>query len=112
MLFTDDPAVIEMTAAYQRGSSLEYIFISLSFCLLGYFNGIGKTTFVMIQGIAGAFLVRIPLSYALSHLENADMCLIGLAIPIAALVTWIACVVYYYHINAEMKETASASVAE
>ena len=40
------------------------------FCFLGYFSGCGCTTFVMIQGIVGAFVIRIPVAYGLAYLTR------------------------------------------
>ena len=48
---------------------------------MGYFSGLGKTVFVMAQGILGAFGVRIPVSFAMSRLLNVRLFYIGLATP-------------------------------
>ena len=40
---------------------------------MGYFSGLGKTVFVMAQGILGAFGVRIPVSFAMSRLLNVRL---------------------------------------
>ena len=93
-LFTSDPDVITAAAWYLRGSSVENLLNALIFCLLGYFNGREHTTFVMVQGISAAFLVRIPLSYFLSRLPGTGMFLISLAIPATALVSLALCVGY------------------
>lgn len=34
--------------------------------MIGLFNGCGKTTFVMTQGIIGVFLIRISVAYLMS----------------------------------------------
>lgn len=102
-IFTTDPDVIETTKVYLQGVSLEHIFIAVSFCMLGYFNGRGKTTFVMIQGLATSFAVRIPLSFYFSRIENTNMFLIGLAIPISALAGVLMCIFYYIHLQRKDK---------
>ena len=56
------------------------------FCFAGYFNGCGNTTFVMIQGIAGAFLVRIPVSFLMSRREPVSLFHVGLATPCSTIV--------------------------
>lgn len=94
-LFADDPAVIAATAEYLHGSSFEYLMIPLTFCFLGYFNGREHTTFVMAQGLAAAFLVRVPLSYLFSRLPNTRMFLISLAVPISAVANLLLCVGYF-----------------
>ena len=93
-LFTRDGAVIAAAAQYLRGSSAENLINSITFCMLGYFNGREHTAFVMAQGLCTAFLVRIPLSYLLSRLPGAGMMTISLAIPATALVCLALCTGY------------------
>ncbi len=95
-IFDNDPEVLNAAAQYLRGCSVEYLMISVSFCFLGYFNGREHTAFVMAQGLFSAFLVRIPLSYALSRLAGAGMFFIGLAVPASAFVSLTICVVYFF----------------
>lgn len=110
-LFDNDPAVVEATAAYMRGSSFEYLMIPLTFCFLGYFNGREHTTFVMVQGLASAFLVRIPVSYFLSRLPNTGMFLISLAVPISGLVNILLCTAWFFLLRRwDKKKKDSASL--
>ena len=95
-LFSQDPAVVASCAEYLRACSPEYLLISLTFCFLGYFNGREHTTFVMAQGLLSSFLVRIPLSYALSRLPGAGVFQIGLAVPVSALLSLGLCLGYYF----------------
>lgn len=53
----------------------------------------------MIQGLASAFLVRIPLSYYLSRLPGAGMFTISLAVPAAGLLSLGMCLAYFLHIR-------------
>lgn len=94
-LFSRDPQVIEAAREYLRGSSFEYLMVSVTFCFLGYFNGREHTTFVMAQGLLAAFLIRIPLSYFFSRLPQTGMFLISLAVPASALVNQLLCVGYF-----------------
>ena len=73
----------------------EYLMIPLTFCFLGYFNGREHTTFVMAQGLFTSFLIRIPLSYALSRIPNTGMLLISLAVPASSLCNLLLCVAYF-----------------
>lgn len=102
-LFEDDPAVIAAAAAYFRGSAGEYLLAPALYCYLGYFNGVERTTFVMIQGLAAAFLVRVPLSYLLSIVPGAGMFTIAMAVPISATVNLLACLLYDRHVAKTMK---------
>ena len=94
-MFDSDPAVLDAAAGYLRGSSWEYLMVSVVFCFLGYFNGREHTGFVMAQGLAAAFLVRIPLSHLLSQVPGTSTYLIGLAVPASALVNLTLCVGYF-----------------
>lgn len=61
---------------------------------MGYFNGCGHTFFVMVQGIVGAVLIRIPAVYVLSRLFPADLFRIGLATPMATTVQILLCLLF------------------
>ena len=65
---------------------------------MGYFSGLGKTVFVMAQGILGAFGVRIPVSFAMSRLPNVRLFYIGLATPCSTVVQVILCLLYYAYL--------------
>lgn len=101
--FEKNPEVIAAAARYQRGCAAEHLFISVFFCMLGYFNGLGKTDFVMFQGIFTAFAVRIPLSYLLSRGASPDLFKIGLAVPASALVSFLLCLIYLIYLNKREK---------
>ena len=98
-LFEDDAAVVAAAAAYFKGSSFEYLMTPSTFCFLGYFNGSERTRFVMLQGLGAAFLVRVPLSYGLSLLPDTGMFTIALAVPVASVVSLVACILYDRHIH-------------
>ena len=68
---------------------------------MGYFNGCGKTLFVMTQGIIGAFLVRIPFSYLMSKTAGVTLFRVGLATPASTVVQIILCVIYFALLNNE-----------
>ena len=59
-IFARDPQVVAAAADYLKAYAIDCILTSFLFCFVGYFNGCGKTFFVMVQGIVGAFCVRIP----------------------------------------------------
>lgn len=106
-IFADDQAVIDATAEYLRGCSFEYLIISVAFCLLGYFNGIGKTGFVMVQGLLSSFLVRIPLSYVLSRMPNTSMALISIAVPVSALSGLVLSLIYFRYLRKKEAKKAA-----
>ncbi len=82
-LFASDPEVIEQAALYLKGYAPEAVVTAISFAFIGYYNGHSQTVFVMLQGLAQSFLVRLPMSYYMSIRPGADLAGIGLAAPCA-----------------------------
>ena len=102
-IFSNDPAVIAMAADYLRAYGLDCLLVSVFFCFTGYFSGIGKTTFVMIQGIIGAFFVRIPVSFIMSRIPNVSLFMVGLATPSSSFVQLLLCLGYYIYLRRREK---------
>ncbi len=94
-LFARDLEVIAAAADYLRAYAIDTLFTSIMFCCMGYFNGRGDTAFVMVQGIAGAFLVRIPVSLFMSRLKPVSLFRVGLATPCSTLVQIVLFLGYY-----------------
>jgi putative MATE family efflux protein len=94
-LFTPDKAVIAKAFEYLRGFAPEAIVTSVLFSYMGYFNGHSWSVFVMVQGLAQSFLVRLPMSYIMSIRPNASLTGIGLAAPTATVFGIILCTIYY-----------------
>lgn len=100
-LFARDREVILAAADYLRAYAIDCILTSFLFCFMGYFNGGGKTLFVMLQGIAGAFCVRIPVAYLVSRIAGVSLFYIGLATPASTIVQIVLCIGYYLHSRRE-----------
>lgn len=98
-VFSTNPTDIGKAFEYLRGSSLEAVLTCILFSFMGYFNGHARSTFVMIQSIACAMLVRLPLSYLASHIEGANLTLVGFAVPISTVVGILICLIYYIYIT-------------
>lgn len=94
-IFTDNPLTTEAALLYLKAYAIESTLTPIMFCLIGYLSGLGKTGFVMFQGIFGAFLIRIPVVYFLSTLDGVTLFIIGLATPASTFIQNILCVVYY-----------------
>ena len=94
-LFARDEAVIAAAADYLKAYAIDCLLVSVMFCMIGYFNGYGKTLFVMLQGIAGAFGVRIPVSLIMSRIKPVSLFKVGLATPCSSVVQIILCVGYF-----------------
>ena len=84
--FTTDAPVIVNGYAYLKGFALETILTAILFSMIGYFNGSGKTVFVMAQGLFQTLLVRLPMAYIMSIQPNASLTMIGLAAPTSTVV--------------------------
>ena len=72
------------------------------FSYMGYFNGHAKSLFVMLQGLAQSFLIRLPMSYIMSIRPNADLMGIGLAAPAATVFGIFLCTIYYFHMKKKL----------
>lgn len=105
-IFSDDAAVVMRAAEYLRGFALEAVVTSILFSFIGYYNGHGQTLFVMIQGIAQTFLVRLPVSYVMSIKENASLMEIGFAAPAATIFGILINAVYFWHYSKTLKKNA------
>lgn len=103
MLFTDNASYAYQSAEYLKGFALETILTCILFSYMGYFSGYNKTIFVMIQGIAQTFIVRLPMAYIMSIQPNPSLMLIGLAGPSATLFGILINIVYYIVINKKKK---------
>ena len=52
-IFAKEAAIIAPAAEYLKAYAIDCLLTAFLFCFIGYFNGCGNTTFVMIQGIVG-----------------------------------------------------------
>ena len=105
-LFAREAEVIAASAEYLKAYAIDCLLTSFLFCFIGYFSGLGRTVFVMAQGLIGAFLVRIPVSYAVSRMADASLFAIGLATPASTLVQIILCAWYMRRTLKQEKKTA------
>ena len=106
-IFSSQEEVIFAAADYLKAYAIDTLVVSFLFCYIGYFNGCGKTTFVMVQGIVGAFCVRIPVSYLISKTEQASLFKIGLATPLSTFVQIILCTLFFCYILRKEKSIDS-----
>ena len=102
-IFTQDPAVITRAFEYLRGFALEAVVTAVSFSFIGYYNGHGQTLFVMIQGMAQTFLVRLPMSWIMSIQPDASLTNIALAAPVATSVGIVLNGLYFVYYQKKLK---------
>ena len=104
-LFSKDAVVVQNGYAYLKGFALETIVTSILFSMIGYFNGNGRTLWVMIQGLTQTLLVRLPLAYYMSIQPDANLTNIGFAAPAATIFGIILNVIYYIIFNKKAKRS-------
>lgn len=98
-LFAKDSQVILAASEYLKAYAIDTLLTSVMFCFAGYFNGCGRTAFVMAQGIIGAFLVRIPVSYLMSRQTPVSLFHVGLATPCSTVIQIFLFLWYYRRTN-------------
>ena len=102
--FTTDAPVIANGYTYLKGFALETILTAILFSMIGYFNGSGKTVFVMAQGLFQTLLVRLPMAYIMSIQPNASLTMIGLAAPTSTAVGVLLNVCFFLYLNRKEKK--------
>lgn len=103
-LFSHELDVVEQSAMYLRGFSADCLLTCVLFAFIGYFNGCGKTVYVMIQGITSSFLFRVPLSWLFARIPGATLTTIGFAAPIATVYGIVFCIVCYFLMERKEKK--------
>lgn len=98
-IFSKDTGVILASADYLKAYAIDCMLTCFLFCFIGFYNGMGCTSFVMIQGIIGAFLVRVPVSFFMSEWEPVSLFHIGLATPCSTIIQIILCFGYLWIIK-------------
>ena len=101
--FSTDQQVIAEGWNYLRGFAIEAIVTSILFSYMGYFNGHGKTLWVMIQSVLQSFLVRLPMTYIMSTQPQASLMNIGFAAPTATVFGILLNTVFYIHMQKQMR---------
>ena len=91
-IFSNDHEVIVASADYLKAYGIDCLLTPIFFCAIGFCNGLGKTRFVMVQGIVSAFCVRVPVSWLMSRRRPVSLFHIGLATPCSSLLQIIMCI--------------------
>lgn len=104
-LFTGDREVITEAYSYMQGFSSEVILTAILFSFMGYYNGHARTFWVMLQGLAQTFIVRLPVAYAMTVLPDPSLFKIALAGPSATLFGIVLNVIYYFYYRKSLPDT-------
>ena len=102
-IFADDAKVILASAEYLKAYAIDCLLTSVLFSFIGYFNGCGRTVFTMLQGLAGAFCVRLPAAVLMNRFVHGSLFALGLATPCSTLVQILLCGGYFLFLR--RKET-------
>ena len=94
-IFSNKPDTVAAAWDYLKAYAIDCLLTCFLFCFIGFYNGIEKTKFVMIQGICGAFLVRIPVAFIMQQTGNGSLFRIGLATPCSTVLQIIMCFAVY-----------------
>ncbi|MFI3172866.1 MAG: MATE family efflux transporter [Eubacteriales bacterium] len=101
-IFNRDPELVTAAKQYLNGFALDTCIVTIQFSLVGYFNGYGKTMFVMFQSIVGT-LVRIPLVYYMSTLIPTSLFKIGIATPMTTSFQIFMCVAFLIYLERKLR---------
>lgn len=102
--FTEQVQYQLKAAEYLRGFSMEAILTSILFSFMGYYNGHNQTFFVMLQGVAQSFLVRIPVAYAMSEWMPDSLVYIGAVAPLATMFGILINMIYFLPFSKQQLE--------
>ena len=94
-IFSNKPDTVAAAWDYLKAYAIDCLFTCFLFCFVGFYNGIEKTEFVMVQGICGAFLVRIPVAFFMQKTGGGSLFKIGLATPCSTVLQIIMCFIAY-----------------
>lgn len=95
MVFARDSEIIAASWEYLKAYAIDCFFTSILFCMTGFFNGLGKTTFVMAQALVGAFFVRVPVALLMSREVPPSLFHLGLSTPASSCIQVVMCVIYF-----------------
>jgi Na+-driven multidrug efflux pump len=97
-IFARDESVVLAGADYLKAYAIDCLFTCFLICFIGFYNGLGYTGFVSVQGVAAAFLVRIPVAILMRRVLGT-LFGIGLGVPVATVFQILACFVFLGHLN-------------
>jgi len=104
-IFSADAAVVQRGYEYLKGFAPETLLTAVLFSMMGYFNGNGKTVWVMLQGLIQTLLVRLPFAYYMSIQTDASLTNIGLAAPISTAVGIVLNVAFFLYLEHAAKRS-------
>lgn len=104
-IFSNNAEAVANAWSYLKAYAIDCLLTCFLFCFIGYYNGIQRTKFVMVQGICGAFLVRIPVAFVMQQFGNGSLFLIGLSTPCSTIVQIIMCFIAFFYYKKKSRKT-------
>ncbi len=95
-IFSNDSAVIAIGAQYIRTYSFDAILTAFIFTVNAYLNANERSIFCFIHSMAATFIIRLPGTYFLKELSGGNLFHVGLAAPLASMLSIIICSIYLY----------------
>lgn len=105
-IFAREPEVVAAGWQYLKAYGIDCLLTPVFFNLAGYFNGLGRTRFVMAENLIGGIGIRLPVSYLMSRIKPVSLFRIGLATPCASLTQSVLCVIYFVMLQKQQKNPA------
>ncbi|MDY6408056.1 MAG: MATE family efflux transporter [Pseudomonadota bacterium] len=90
-LANSNPEIISAGSQFMSAYSPDCLLLALVFCINGFFNGCGRTTFTMGNNILSSAGFRIPLIFIATDLFE-----VGLAMPLSTLPQLAISITYFY----------------
>ena len=103
-IFARDSDIIAASTQYLKAYAIDCLLTCFLFCFIGFFNGMELTTFVMAQGIIGAFCVRVPVSFIMSRIRPVSLFRVGLATPCSTIIQILLCFGCMAHVKSIAKK--------
>ena len=99
LIFTSEQSVVEASHSYLKVCAIECFLLSFVYCLLGYFNGCGRTKFVVLVSLLPIFFLKIPYAYYAAFIAPPSVANIAAADALTSIVQFIIVIVYYFSIR-------------
>lgn len=103
-VFSQDSDTINAAWEYLKAYAIDCLTTCFLFCFIGYFNGIEKTKFVMLQGLCGAFLIRVPVAFLMRYIVPGSLFAIGMSIPCSTVLQITMFFIAYFYFNSKQRE--------
>ena len=108
-MFAEDGAVIAAAWEYLKAYAIDCLLTSFLFCFIGYFNGCGRTLFIMVQGFVGALGVRLPVAFLMSHVSPGSLFHLGLSTPTSTMVQILLCLGVFLYFGRKRKKLSMSA---